>query len=499
LDATSDAPLYRQIVHEIEGRIRSGALPAGYRLPPSRALALELATHRNTVVRAYEELADIGLVGSTVGRGTFVTPPPPPANPIRPASDGATLPWRSLMSRAAGAEPLRRADRLTRSVRTGDVINMTRMQPPNALLPHEQLRRCLDHVLKTRGPSALSYAPREGVLRLRTLIAEELARAGVPADRDSVLITTGSQQALDVLARALINPGDTFLVDESTYTGAINILTTAGARLIGVPSDELGPDMTALRQLTRAGAKGFYLMPNCGNPTGHSIGLERRRELVAWSHDASVPLIEDDYGADLLIDGHAPPPALRTLDGQVIYVGTFSKKLIPALRVGFMVCPEALRGHLLPLKHAMDLGTSALLQYALAEFIDRGYLRKHLERLQPAYRARRDALVESLRAHLPPGIRCEPPSQGLVLWLDLPSWLNPDDVFDEAQRHGVLITPGTLNSASGSGRPGLRLTFCAEPPDRLAEGARRLSKALKILIDSHRNSTHHKSTRMEVV
>lgn len=497
LDPRSRVPLYLQIAAAIRERVASGGLPVGVRLPPTRELARELGAHRNTVVRAYEELTDNGILTSVVGRGTFVGEREPLS--LSKAGGGdPELPWGSLLSVAASSEPLRRADRLTRSIRGGDPVNLTRMQPPNELRPHDQLRRCLDHVLRTVGPRALGYAPREGVPRLRELIADELGRDGVPASPETVVVTTGSQQALDVIARALIDPGDPFLVDESTYSGAINVLSAAGARLIGVPSDSMGPDPDALRRLIGAGAKGFYLMPNCGNPTGRRITLERRRALVEWSRAAAVPLIEDDYGADLTLGDVTPPPALRALDGQVVYVGTFSKKLIPALRVGFMVCPPTLVRHLAPLKHAMDLGTSALLQLALAEFIERGYLKKHLERIRPAYRARYEALAGSLREHLPPAVTWEPPDSGVVVWLTLPDHIDPEDAFHAAQRHGVLVTPGTLNSAAGRGRGGLRLTFCAEPEARLFEGGRRLGRALTELV---RQSwpTHQNTPTLDVV
>lgn len=480
LDQGIEQPLYLQIVDAIASRIKSGAMPEGFRLPPTRALAGELGTHRNTVVRAYDELSATGLTQSVVGRGTFVAPQSDPPT-ARAVGGYPAHPWAQLTSRAANSEPLRRVDRIARSVRSGDAINLTRMQPPPELLPHEELRRCVNHVLRTRGAKALGYAPREGVPALRELIARELNRAGVPASAQAVTITTGSQQALDILARALINPGDAFLVDESTYTGAINILTAAGARLIGIPSDDEGPRIAALEQANHLQAKGFYLMPNCGNPTGRSITAARRRELVDWSHRAGVPLIEDDYGADLNLTGTAPPPALRALDGEVIYVGTFSKKLIPALRVGFMVAPEAFRKQLLPLKHAMDLGTSGLLQYALAEFIDRGYLKAHLRRIQPVYRAKRDALVAALQG-LPTEIEWTVPDNGVVIWLALPGWLDPEEVFGEAQRHGVLVTPGTLNAASSASVGGLRLTFCAESEERLAEGGRRLNQAIRVVM-----------------
>ena len=439
LDPARPEPLYRQIFDQVVDRIQSGAFPPGFRLPPSRPLAQELRTHRNTIVRAFEELSDAGFVVSTVGRGTFVADELPSTGVADPPSR-PSLPWSSLVSRALNAEPLGRLDRLARPALGEDSVNLSRMQPSDDLLPYELLRRCLDHVLRARGAEALGYAPREGLLRLRVTIVDELSRIGVPARVEDVLITTGSQQALDLIARALIDPGDLMLVEESTYNGAINLLAAAGAKVIGVPSDEAGPDLVALERHARSAAKGFYLMPNCGNPTGSCMPAEQRVRLVAWSHRAGVPLIEDDYGADLNLDGDSPPPALRALSSDVIYVGTFSKKLIPALRVGFMVCPEALQSRLVPLKHAMDLGTSVLLQQALCEFISRGYLKAHLHRIVVEYRRRRDALVEVLEGHLLDSVSWTPPAQGVLLWLTLPDWMDPSNVQRECEREGHKAT-----------------------------------------------------------
>jgi GntR family transcriptional regulator/MocR family aminotransferase len=481
LDASHGEPLYRQIVDQVIDRIRSGAFPPGFRLPPTRTLARELDAHRNTIVRAFEELQSAGFIVSIVGRGTFVTDELPAAEAPAPPPSRAGMPWASLLSRATRAEPLGRADAMARPAPFRDTIDLSRMQPSDDLLPHQAMRRCIDHVLRTRGAAALAYAPREGLPKLRELIVEDLSRLGVPARAEDVLITTGSQQALDLVARALIDPGDTFLVEDATYSGAINLLAAAGARVVGVRSDGEGPDLASLEQHARGGAKGFYLMPNCGNPTGSCVSARRREALVAWSHRAGVPLIEDDYGADLNLEGDAPPAALRALSSDVIYVATFSKKLIPALRVGFMVCPESLRKDLLPLKHTMDLGTSVLLQHALCEFLERGYLRAHLRHTVPEYRARRDALAGVLADGLPDDVEWTLPRRGLVLWLTLPDWMDPATVYEEARRQGVLVTPGALYSASGRDRHALRIAFCGEKPARLAEGAGRLCRALREL------------------
>lgn len=495
LDPNDAQPLYRQIATALRDRISAGVLPPGFRLPPTRRLAEQLDTHRNTVVRAFEELGAAGWVTSVVGRGTFVSEPAarPAAPPARAAAtrsaQAAPFPWRSLLSSAATAEPLARYERLARNPAGGDVINLTRMQPSQELLPHERLRRCIDHVLKTRRAEALGYAPRQGLERLRVAIAADLNASAVPASPDEILITTGSQQAIDLIARLLVDPGDSFVTEGRTYSGALNALTAAGAQVIGVPCDDDGPDLDALEAVAVQRVKGLYAMPNSRNPTGTTMSTARREALVDWSVRFGVPIVEDDYGADLNLSGVPSPPALRALSPHVFYIGTFSKKLIPALRVGFVVCPAPVLRDLVALKHAMDLGTSALLQHALAEFLERGYLRAHLRETLPVYRARRDALAGALRAHLPEGAHFRVPDHGVVQWVSLPEGVDPEALFEEAKRSGVLVSPSTLYAASGpAAAAGVRIAFCAEPIDRLVEGAKRLSTALRAVMARRRSA-----------
>ncbi len=487
LDPARETPLYQQLFDQIAERIRSRAFPPGFRLPPSRKLAEELGAHRNTVVRAYSELEQSGFLLSTVGRGTFVRPQQNGRTADQESPDAtrkSTMPWASLMSERSRSEPFSRAHRISHSMPRREFVNLSRLQPSSDLIPDELFRRCVDHVMRTIGPAAMGYAPHEGVPRLRERIAADLERQGVPARPEDVLVTSGSQQALDVIARTLIDTGDVVLAQNSTYAGAIQIFAAAGARLCGVPSDGLGPDSGWLRNLGRA--KAMYLMPNHCNPTGGCIAMPRREEIIAWSHETGTPIIEDDYAADLELDDAMPPPAMRALDADVIYVGTFSKKLIPALRIGFLLCPPSLAPQLVSLKHATDLGTSALLQHALSEFLERGYMVAHLNRIREEYRARRDVLVEALRKELPSSVHFDVPARGMSLWLELPEDVDPEAVFDEAQRRGVLVSPGTLNLTNhgSSARNGIRVVFCCEPKSRLIEGAKRLGIAIEALSKS---------------
>lgn len=490
VDPKSGEPLYRQIFDQVVSRIEARAFPPGYKLPPARLLARELSTHRNTVARAYGDLEAAGFVSSQVGRGTFVERPSTSSHAkagVTGASDRTSdrrqMAWSSLLSRAVRAEWLGRADRYARRPPGRDMVNLARMQPSEDLIPHELMMRCLTHVGRERGAAAMTYAPTDGLLRLRTAIAEDLSSRGVPTNADDVLITSGSQQAIDLLARALVNPGETVLIDTTSYSHAIELFATTGARLVAVPSDVDGPDPKALERLARADVKLLYLMPNGHNPTGRTISAERRRELVAWSQASGIPIIEDDYGAGLALDGEPELPALRALDGEVVYVSTFSKRLIPALRVGFLVCPAALKPSLVSLKRVTDLGTSALLQHALAEFMERGYLRAHMNRILPEYRVRRDALTAALRKYLPSDVKWHRPNHGVVFWLQLPSGLDVDEVFEEAFRQGVQVSPGPIWSVDSAvdRDNGFRVAFCSESPERLTEGARRLGKAIRLV------------------
>jgi len=488
IDSAKPEPLYRQIFDALVTRIRDGALPPGHRLPPTRTLAAQLDTHRNTVVRAYEELETAGFVTSTVGRGTFVTESST-SRPARTHPITSGLSWSSLTARAVDAEPLQRVNRLPRPQAGVPLIDLARMQPPPELMPDVLLSRCLRHVLKTKGARILSYAPREGVPALREQIAEDLARRGVPAAADDILVTTGSQQALDLVVRALVDPGDRLLLRDHTYAGAMRLFASLGCRLAPVPSDVAGPTIEGLTA-AQSGARLLYLMPNHHNPTGQEISVTRRRELVAWSHAASVPIIEDDYAADLELDDTPPPTPLRAMSGDILHIGTYSKKLIPALRVGYLVCPPGLKPHLMTLKHAMDLGSSGLVQHALAEFLERGYLEPHLGRARKFYALRRDALEDALHAHLPSAVRWAPAHRGITLWLELPEGVDATVVYEEALRQGVMVVPGSVHAVAGGGSAGVRLVFGHEPPERLVEGAKRLGCAIeKVLAEGPRPTT----------
>lgn len=473
----SGGQLYLSLTDEIVRSVNDGLLPAGSRIPPSRQLAGQIGVHRNTINKVYEELNARGVVKSRVGSGTYVLPTAGEEETEQQSS--TAFPWSSLVSNVATAEPLMRLHRLSSYVSGSDYINLSRMAPSEDLIPVDLIRKSTDHVIRTHGPAVFGYGPAQGLTSLRSLIADELDNSGIPTAGEEVIITTGSQQALDLTARLLCNPGDTILMEQHSYTGAINAFTSIGATIRSVACDEDGPVISALNNIGPGEVKALYLMPSCSNPTGRTIPRERRLRLVEWSLKRNVPIIEDDYGADL--DDEAMPPAMRSLNGDIIYLGTFSKKLAPALRVGFILAPQELVTRLNALKQAMDLGTSLLQQYVLSDFIGKGYLRAHLRKIQPIYQSRRKALTASLLSNLPDGAELRIPEAGILLWLNLPGGLNSEDLFREALRHGVLVSPGSYHAVSPVASSGVRLTFCAENEERLRLGGERLCQAIKAL------------------
>jgi DNA-binding transcriptional MocR family regulator len=228
------------------------------------------------------------------------------------------------------------------------------------------------------------------------------------------------------------------------------------------------------------------------------MSARRRRALVAWSRASGIPIIEDDYCAGLDL-GDETPPYLRALDGDVIHLSTFSKRLAPALRVGYVLAPAPLRAVLRSMKRIIDLGTSPVSQHALAEFMERGYLRAHMTRVVREYRVRRDALAEALRRALPEGMTFHRPTHGVVMWTPLPKGVDPDAVHAEALKQGVLVSPTAVWAADATAEPGVRLAFCAEPCDRLVLGARRLGKAIRVVMGRSAGKSARAEQVMEMV
>ncbi|WP_163509950.1 PLP-dependent aminotransferase family protein [Fodinicola acaciae] len=337
------------------------------------------------------------------------------------------------------------------------------------------LAAAFDHVLRHDGQRALQYSPTEGDLALRTAIA---ARAPMPTDPADVLVTTGSQQALTLVATALVSPGDTVLVEAPAYLAAIQCLQLAGARLVPVPGDDDGIDVDALVSLIREEKpKLLYLVPTFQNPTGRTITATRRRAIAEAASREGIWIVEDDPYAELRYDGTtlAPIAAEPAAADRTILLGSFSKILAPGLRLGWLRAPAPLRSALVIAKQAADLHTSTIDQAAAAHYLAHTDLASHLDHVRAAYRSRRDAMQATLPEVLPAGSRWTSPSGGMFVWVRLPDGFNATELLPAALARDVAYVPGVPFYVRDPDVRTLRLSFTTHSPERTIEGLRRLS------------------------
>ncbi len=372
-----------------------------------------------------------------------------------------------------------------------EVISFAGGLPAPELFPIERFQQACQRVLVEKGACALQYGTTEGYAPLREMIAQNMARYGVVAAADNVLITSGSQQALDLIGKLLVNPGDRLLVEAPTYLGALQAFDVYGAEYVSVPIDDDGLQTERLEEALRSGPKFMYILPNFQNPGGVTLSEGRRHELVLLADRYGIPIIEDDPYGQLRYEGQHLPSLivvdrenLRRDDGyrlgNVIYLSTFSKTLAPGLRLGWIVAPPEVITKLVQLKQGADLHTSTFVQVVAYEVARDGFLDEHVKKIRQVYRERRDAMLAALQEFFPPEVTWTHPAGGLFLWVTLPADIECQALFEAALQQNVAFVPGDSFYATGDeGRRHLRLNFSNAQPERIREGIRRLSIAVR--------------------
>jgi 2-aminoadipate transaminase len=364
-----------------------------------------------------------------------------------------------------------------------DVISLAGGLPAPELFPVDEYRRAFEWVLETDGAQALQYGPSEGYRPLRQLLAERLSGFGMRCSADDLLITNGSQQALDLLGKVFLNPGDTILVERPTYLGALQAFNQYQPTYLAVGMDDDGMHVDEVERAlssSRHRIKLIYALPNFQNPTGRSLSLERRHRLVEVASRFGVPIIEDDPYGELRYEGeHLPSLKSLDRDGVVIYLGTFSKILAPGFRLGWVVAaPDALET-LLHAKQPSDLHTGMAQQMATWQVARDGFVDAHVERIKAFYRERRDVMLRALEEHFPQDAHFTRPAGGLFVWAELPSFIDTRELLLDAVRDKVAFVPGQGFHSDHSGSNTMRLNFSNVPPDSLREGVRRLGQAIQ--------------------
>jgi 2-aminoadipate transaminase len=377
-----------------------------------------------------------------------------------------------------------------------DIISFGGGLPAPEVFPIKQFQEACNYVLEHDGPQSLQYSITEGYRPLREMIARHTGRYSVKITPDNILITSGSQQALDFLGRVFINQGDHIVVESPTYLGALQAWNAYGAQYIAVPSDENGMDVDQLEEALRIGPKFIYVLPNFQNPSGTTLSLERRKKLVELADRYGVPIVEDDPYGQLRFEGEHLP-SLVWLDsqyrgdngsytGNVIYLSTFSKLLAPGIRLAWVIAPEQVIRKLVQTKQAADLNTAAFNQMVAYEVGKGGFLDEHVKFIRQVYKERRDVMLETMEELFPSEVRWTKPQGGMFLWGILPEWMDAADVLKIAIERKVAFVPGASFHPNGGGINTMRINFSYSNPDKIREGVTRLGTVLKELVAKHK-------------
>ena len=402
--------------------------------------------------------------------------------------------WKS---RWAGREALFKASEIRDILRIVDrpeVISFAGGLPAPELFPVEEFRAACERTLAAHGDIALQYGSVEGYVPLREMIARHVSRLGIEVGLDNVLITSGTQQSLDLIGRLFLDDGDVVVCEEPTYLGAIQAWRPYGPRFVTLPVDEDGTRIEQLEDMLRQNSPKFlYLMPNFQNPAGVTLSELRRQRVVELAARYQVPIVEDDPNVQLRFGGEhltplyvldadrRPPgrPEARSDQAHVLYLGTFSKLLAPGLRVGWVVGPKSVIAELVLAKQGVDMHTSTLTQVLAHEVGRNGFLDRHVGALCRVYRERRDAMLQALEVGMPAGVRWTHPDGGLFLWLTFPERIDAESLLPRALERGVAYVPGATFHVAGGGSNTARLNFSHSDPERIRAGVERLGRVVE--------------------
>ncbi len=473
-------PAYRQVYRQLRQQILSQAIGPGERLIPSRRLAKELGVARVTILQAYRQLEAEGLIEMRPGAGTFVVDLPATTGPGEVDAAASAPASFELTAWGQRAVDLGHASRRPPEIARPEIdFGFGRSFAQS--FPYEVWRRLLDRYLSTDDALLSSYGSAAGFWPLRQTLADYLVRErGVVCDAEQVVIVSGAQQALDVLARLLLRPGDDVVVETPGYRDAFDLFRLHSARLVGLPVDDQGLPVDDIP--ADSPARLAFVTPAHQFPHGGTMPFARRARLLEWARTNHALIIEDDYDGDLRYTDHSIASLQgMDVDGRVIYLGTFSKVLFPALRVGYLVLPASLVEPFVRAKSLTDRGAPTLTQAAVADFIAEGHFERHLRQLRRVYGERRAVLDHALRTHLGDAVSFADVAAGLHVMVYFSPSIDEDRLIREAAASGVRIYPGSPFHLEHSPRPSVLLGFSALDSVAIEAGVERLAQALSRL------------------
>lgn len=468
LDRDSNVPLRDQIASRIRDRIRRGELSAGSRIPSSRELAEHLGVNRATVVESYRELKAAGWIDSGVGKGSFVTE--------RGADPGTGTPQRFPWPPSA-------ARNTVAAVRS--CVQLARAVCHQRLFPIDEVRNAFNHAFESNGSALLDYPPPAGYKPLRAALAQRLAKRGIDPEANKILIVNGSQQGLDLAARLTLSEGGSVVTSVPSFSGALEVFRGHGHLVHGVRLDENGLDTRELADLfQRERPRLLYTIPDCHNPTGVSMSAERRSEVLSLAREYGVVVLEDDWLADLRSEA-APAPIKAADDtGHVLYLGTFSKVLIPGLRLGWLVVPRETFGSVVHLKKTTDLASNLPGQVVMHRLLESGFFDRHVQSLRSTLGELRQIANTAIERYFPADLRPLANHDGMVLWVPLPSNIDVPRLLHQAALNGVEISGGAPFNPTGQPLSGIRICYASAEAEPLARALKDLGEVLRRELDS---------------
>ena len=474
-DSQDSTPIYRQLYTKIKSSILAREIGRGEKLPPTRELAGLLGLNRTTVSAAYELLEAEGLIRGHVGRGSFVEGPP----------ESEKLDWQALMPPEESAEAAI-AMPATENSFAAPEISFASSRPSEALFPLDEFRAtCREVIDSQEAAQILQLGPASGYGPLRRYLLDQARSQGIAGVDDEILITSGCQQAFDLIQRVLASHGETVLLEDPVYPGLRNVFVRGGARVIGVPVGDHGVDTDALaRLMEKEHPRLVVLTPNFQNPTGTTMPEASRKAVLVAARRAGVVMVENDLYGDLRYTGSAIPP-LKRLDksGDTIFLSSFSKIAFPGLRVGWAVGPRHFIARLTDAKESCDLHSDQLSQAVLLRFALSGRLAKHRNRMISRGLERLDATLEACAAELPQGSRFTHPEGGMNIWIRLPEPLDAAEIAARAAREGVSFLPGRHFVVSRPQTQCLRLSFAGLDPEQIRGGLSVLGSIVRSELD----------------
>ncbi|MEO7992831.1 MAG: PLP-dependent aminotransferase family protein [bacterium] len=490
IDPESKTPLYQQVVDAIKAMVSDGRLPPNTQVPSSRQLAEELGLSRKTVLTAYQILEADLFLETRPQSGTYVVDRKLLTPLTKPSTTGHTEQQEAFGFDWSPFEipgeffSLPRERTATRD----DVppISLIRATPDPHLFPFDKIKQIAQTMVWNPQEYFFQYGHPQGFQPLVEHLEQRMALEGVamaPGQND-ILLVAGFQAGLDLLLDLLCQPGDVVAIEQPTYASILNMLIARKITYIGIPMDAEGMQVSALEEaIKQHPIRAVITIPTCHNPTGITMSLARREQLLGWAERHKVPIIEDDYALDLRFDG-LKLPSLKALDhaGIVLHIGSFSKVFLPGLRVGWITAPSPAALSLVRLKRAVDHSDSFFLQAFLYEFIKRGFYDQHVRLACRTYELRRDALIEALDQYLPRSITFSRPQGGMALWVTLPEPWESLPIYHLAREEGVEIGVAPFFWPGKQDAHGFRIAWSLNAETTLREAARRLGQAFDRLI-----------------